>query len=135
MNGLAVVTILFGVLVIVIRSPLIFAPERTIDFYGRLVATDTRVRLIGVILAVFGLSMIGFAWGSTGTASRFLLGFGWFLGFGAAVLLGFTSRWRGFAESFMGLMRDGMDALVLRAIGAIAVAVGALFVYLGLEFL
>ena len=133
MDGLAGVSIVFGVILIVVRSPLIFAPERTIDFYRRLIATDTRVRIVGVLLAVIGLSMIGLAWGSTETVPRVLFGFGWFLAVGAAVLLGFSSRWRRMAESFLDLARDGMDPLVLRAIGVLAVAIGALFVYLGLE--
>jgi uncharacterized protein YjeT (DUF2065 family) len=135
MDGLAVVSIVFGVLVIVFRGPLIFAPGRTIDFYRRLIATDTRVRIIGVPIAVIGLSMIGLAWDSTETAPRVLFGFGWFLAVGAAVLLGLSSRWRRMAESFMVLMRDGMDPMVLRFIGVVAVAIGALFVYLGLEVL
>lgn len=135
MDGLAVVSVLFGVVIILLRAPLIFAPERTIEFYRRLVATDTRLRIIGILFAVLALSMIGVAWGSTETAPRVLFFFGWFLAAGAVVLVGFSPFYRRFAESLLDLMRDGIDPLLLRAIGAVAVGVGALFVYLGLVVL
>jgi hypothetical protein len=66
MNELSLVYVAVGVLVIVVRGPLIFAPAATIDFYRRLLATDARVRVMGVVVGAVGLALIAEGRGSGG---------------------------------------------------------------------
>lgn len=77
MNPVAIVCFALGTVVIVTRAPLIFAPHAKLDCYRRLVATDARVRLMGVVVGALGLAMAWAGQGSSVTGPAILL----YLGF------------------------------------------------------
>lgn len=129
MNGLALISILIGILFIVIRAPLIFAPETTKAFYLKLVASNTRIRIMSLCLAAVGTAAIMAARGSDQTAALIILILGWLWVLAAVFfLLIFPSLYRRIAEAFL----QAMDNLILRLLGFFAVLLGAFFIYLGL---
>jgi uncharacterized protein YjeT (DUF2065 family) len=46
--------VVFGLLIVVTRAPLIFAPRATRDLIMKLLETDARTRALGLFMAVFG---------------------------------------------------------------------------------
>jgi uncharacterized protein YjeT (DUF2065 family) len=129
MTALAIVTTLVGVVIITARGPLIFAPRATLRFYRKLLATDARIRIVGLAAAGLGLALASSAHASDGTTAAILAGFGWLIaGIGGLVMLLFPSAYRSFTESILEILEDGM-----RPIGIIGVAIGLIFVWTGLS--
>jgi len=119
MSNLAFVSILFGAIIILIRGPIIFAPEASRKFFLKLLfSSNTRIRLMGIFAVALGLIMIYAAQGDDHTAALIIKYFGWFLVIVAVFI-------------FVNIM-ENMDALILRIIGIFSVGIGALFIYLGL---
>lgn len=131
MSELSLVYVAVGVLVIAVRGPLIFAPAATIDFYRRLLATDARVRVIGVAVGAVGLALIAEGRGSGGVATQIPFYFGWFLAVAALFfMLIFPAPYRRLAASVLDFVA-GIGSSVSRVAGLIGVLIGALLIYLG----
>jgi len=131
MTGLAGVTILLGVLVILVRGPLAVAPDATLRAYRELLATDARVRIMGGCLAALAAAMITLARGSELVEARIVAALGWCMAAVAVFfLLLFPAAYRRLAES---LLEAASQAL--RPLGAIGVGIGALLIWLGLSML
>ncbi len=126
MTNLAIVSIVIGILAIVLRSPLIFAPDATTDFFKKLIANTTRIRIMGLCLAVLAPTLIVTAWGSDQIAAKVLLVLGCVWALAVVFLLIFPSAYKLVAEFFI-----DMDSSILRGIGVLGVIVGAIFIYLG----
>ncbi len=135
MDGPAIPCIVVGVLVILARGPLIFAPAATLRVYRTLMATDARVRVIGFVLAALGAVIVRSGWGVGGLAAQALSVLGWLLCFAGLAVLLFAGPWRRVADSVMEIASESVDPAFLRLVGVIAVAVGAALVYLGLRLL
>jgi uncharacterized protein YjeT (DUF2065 family) len=132
MSNTAIISVLIGVLIIVGRGPLIFWPEATREFYLKLIATNLRVRLIGVCLLALGIVMIMSARADARGASIIIQGLGWFLVFIAFFgELIFASIVRLIAEAVL----EALDNVMLRGLGVLAVGLGAFFIWLGLKVL
>jgi len=54
MTTFAIVLVIFGLLIAVTRAPLIVAPGKTRDLILTLLESDTRMRSVGLIVAIFG---------------------------------------------------------------------------------
>ena len=128
MSALAIASIAFGVLIIATRGPLVFAPVATLGAYRGLLASDARVRILGALVMVLGLALALSARGVEGTAAGILGGLGWImLGMAVLLLIAFPCFYRELAVSVIDAIEDAAPA-----IGALGVAIGVLFVYLGL---
>lgn len=127
MNGLAFVSIIAGIFLVVARVPMIFTPDAMMKFAKMIIANDTRIRSMGGCLLVLSLAMIITAWGSEQTAALVILIFGSFWTLGSILtLLVFPSVYRSIAEFFI-----DMDPLVLRVTGVLGAGLGVLFICLG----
>ncbi|MEE9280932.1 MAG: DUF2065 family protein [Myxococcota bacterium] len=135
MDALAIPCILIGVLVILARGPLIFAPAATLRVYRKLIASDARLRVVGFVLAALGAAVVRSGWGVEGLAAQALSVLGWLLCFAGLAVLLFPGPWRRVADSVLGIASESVDAAFLRVVGVIAVAAGAGLVYLGLRLL
>lgn len=131
MTGLAVVSILLGVVIILSRGPLVLAPEGTLRVYRKLLATNSRVRIMGVGITALAVAMILLSRGHELTSARVISIMGWCIACVAVfLLLLFPSAYRQLAESLL-----DATSQALRPVGAIAVGVGVLFIWLGLSVL
>lgn len=129
METLALVIILFGLLIAASRMPLIFFPRQTRDFYAKAFATDARMRLLGVMVVIIGIILVGAASGASGTPANIVFGLGIFLiALGALFFMALPGPARRLALSIWGSFSDG----ALRALGAVAVAIGLLIAAYGL---
>ncbi len=127
MNAIAVVSILFGLLIIATRGPLIFAPEGTIRVFLRLIETPARIRALACVLLLIGLASLGSVSGGGGTLAVVIEVIGWWMLAASGFLLLAPSVYQRLARNIM----EAFGASALRAIGFLGVGVGALFVYFG----
>jgi uncharacterized protein YjeT (DUF2065 family) len=131
MTGLAAITILLGVLAILSRGPLVFAPDATLGVYRKLLESNARVRIMGCCLAALGVAMVVLAQGSELTAVRIIGFLGWYMVCVAALfLLLFPAAYRRFALSML-----EATSQAVRPLGAMGVGVGVLIIWLGLSVL
>ena len=128
MTGLAVVSIVLGVLVVSTRAPLVFAPERTLTWYRTLLATDARVRAMGVLAIVLGLALALSAQQVEGAAAAAMGYLGWYFAGGSLLFLIALPRvYRELAQAVLDII-EGIAPIL----GCLSVAIGVGFLYLGL---
>ena len=135
MAPLAVACVALGLLVIVLRAPLIVAPEATLQAYRKVLASTARTRSVGVVVLTLGLTIAVPAWGSSRTLVGVLAVLGWLLSFSGALLLVFPSAFRLLADDLLRSMSEAVDEAFLRIMVVIAVAVGAALIYVGARIL
>lgn len=130
MSSLAIACVVLGVFAIVFRGPLIVAPERTLEFYRRVIMSGPGLLTFGVILGAAGVWLIAVGWRAESTAAGITLGLGGLLVVGAVVLLILPGFYRRMAES---VLDSVADPTVLRVFGVLGVAIGVGLIYLGLR--
>ena len=127
MSAVSVMSIIFGILIIVGRAPLVFAPEATLRLIRRIINNKGTLRIVGIITAVLGLALIASAWGVDQSAALILYWLGWFIVFAAVVELIFTAFVQRIAISIWSMKNS-----TARILGLVAVVIGAFFIYLGI---
>ena len=79
MDSLSIICIVVGILVIVGRGPLIFAPRATLRFYDRVfLSTNARVRAVGVGFATLAMALLFSDFGE-GVLAGLRHTFGWLM--------------------------------------------------------
>lgn len=129
MTTLALIITIVGASLILSRAPLVFAPVATRETYKHLFDTPMKMRLLGAVFAavaawVYWLTMNEAS--IAGQVVRYFAGFIAVIGFFAMVL--FPKPMKTLALNTW----DSFSPVVLRGLGAIAVAFGAWLVYYGL---
>ena len=127
MSTVSLMSIIFGILIIVGRAPLIFAPGATLRLIRRIINNKGRLRIVGIFTAVLGLAMIASAWGADELAALIIAWLGWLIVCAAVVELIFTAFVQRIAISIW-----SMNNWTARILGLFSVVVGAFFLYLGL---
>ena len=127
MSTVSLMSIIFGILIIVGRAPLIFAPGATLRLIRRIINNKGTLRMVGIFTAVLGLAMIASAWGADELAALIIAWLGWLIVCAAVVELIFTAFVQRIAISIW-----SMNNWTARILGLFSVVVGAFFLYLGL---
>jgi len=129
MTKLALLSIILGIVMIALRGPLIFAPRAVMDSFRTLIASKTRVRVMGVIVVTFGLIMIVIPWGSEQAVALAIIIPGFMIAIvGTLLLLIFPSTYQVVAEFVFDL-----DPKLHRGLGVLGVVFGIVFIILGLK--
>jgi uncharacterized protein YjeT (DUF2065 family) len=128
MSAVALMSIIFGSLIIVGRAPLIFAPGATLRVIRRILNNKSSLRIVGIITAVLGVALIASAWGIRQSAALILYWLGWFVFFAALAELIVTASVQKIAISIWSMKNS-----TARIVGLFSVVVGAFFLYLGFE--
>ena len=128
MSAVSIMSIIFGILIIFGRAPLVFAPGATLRLIRRIINNKDSLRIVGIITAVLGLALIASAWGVDQSAALILYWLGWFILFAAVVELIFTAFVQRIAISIWSMKNS-----TARIVGLFSVVVGAFFIYLGIE--
>lgn len=126
----AVAAVVVGVFAILVRAPLLVWPAATLRAYRALLASNGRLRALGASIGALGVFVATATHGVHGAAVRVVEVVGWVLAGGGAFLIGFPNAYRRFADATLDAVAD---PAALRAIGALGAAIGAVFVWLGLE--
>lgn len=139
MPPVAIVSIFIGVIIIISRGPLVLAPRATRKLYLKLLANNTRARLLGLFAAAVATAAIASARAyldratdspaEPPTAVLFVLYLGYFLAaVPAPAFLVFPASVRRTMRTLLGAVDDA----VLRWLGVFALALAGLFIYLGM---
>jgi hypothetical protein len=133
MNGLAIVSVLWGILIIISRTPFLIAPVATINTYRKISSTNTRIRMMGVVMIVLSLFTILFAQKSAEAIADVYLLFGWIAALVSVfMLLIFPIIIKEILEFSLKLFSRSVTA---RLIMIIPTAIGIFLIYMGIAVL
>jgi len=125
--------LLLALFIIVLRGPLIFAPEATLVFYmSKILPSPTRMRVLGVAMLIVALALVATTLQRTDETLPviiFLLGV--LLAAGSLVLLGAPA----FAGRLVAATLSWFGPIMLRIVGIVSVAIALLLVYLAYVYL
>ena len=124
MSAVSVMSIIFGIVIIVGRAPLVVAPGATLQLIRRIINNKGS---LGIFTAVLGLALIAAAWNADQSAALILSWLGWLIFCAALVELIFTAFVQRIAISIW-----SMKNTTARIVGLVAVIIGAFFIYLGI---
>jgi len=128
---LSILCILIGALIIATRGPLIFAPRAMLHVIRGLIATDARLRGIGLVLAVLAAAPLLLPLGE-GAVAGGLYALGWLLAFASLWLLIAPGSYRLVAQGVLDYVDSSVDGAIVRILGFVAVAIGFALVYVGI---
>ena len=127
MSGIAIALIAFGLLVVVFRAPLMWAPEKQRDFIVSLLATGAKMRTLGLVFAVIGAAFAWVGWDVPTTAGAIVKYFGLFIVVISALMAVFTAKMRGMATKVW----KSFSVPTLRLIGGFSTIFGLLLIFYG----
>jgi uncharacterized protein YjeT (DUF2065 family) len=130
MSAVSVMSTIFGIIIIVGRAPLVFAPGATLRLVRRIINNKGTLRIVGIFSAVLGLALIATAWGVDQSAALILSWLGWLIFCAAIVELIFTAFVQRIAIAIWSMKNS-----TARLLGLVAVVIGAFFIYLGITVL
>ena len=131
MDSLSIICIAVGILVIVRRGPLIFAPSATLRFYDKwFLSTNTRFRVFGVVFATLAMALLFSDFGE-GALAGFLHAVGWVVAAMALLMLVVPNVSRRFLSAMFDYLENSVDDAIVRILGLLAVVVGAVLIYVG----
>ena len=117
MDSLSIICIAVGILVIVCRGPLIFAPSATLRFYDRwLLSTNARFRVLGVVFETLAMALL-FSDSGEGVLAGLLHTFGWFMATVALLFLVLPNVFRRFIQTIFGHIEKSVDERIMRIHG------------------
>ena len=131
MDSLSVTCIAVGILIIVMRAPLIFAPRAALRFYDRVIfSTNVRCRAFSVVIAIVAVTLLLLAF-DNGTLAGFLYVAGWIMAGGAVFILVRPSIFRGFWRSMFSFVERSVPAPFVGVRGVFGVLAGVALIYVG----
>ena len=133
MDSLSVICIGVGILVIVSRGPLIFAPSATLRFYDRwLFSTNARCRALGVVIATVAMALFLLPFGD-GPLAGFFYAVGWLAAAEALWFCVLPDSVRRVVNAIYSFLENSIPAPVLRVFGVLGVLAGLAFIYVGVS--
>ena len=131
MDALAITCVVVGVLIIVMRVPLIFVPRATLRAYDRvLFSTNARCRVFSVVIAIVAMTLLLLSF-DDGPLAGFLYVAGWIMAGGAVFILVRPRIFRGFWRSMFSFVENSVPAPFLRVGGVLGVLGGVALIYVG----
>ena len=116
MDSLSISCIAVGILAIVRRGPLIFAPNATLRFYDRwMFSTNARFRVFGVVFATLAMALLFSDFGEEVLAGL-LHTFGWFMATVALLWLVLPNVFRRFFQTIFGYIEKSVDERIMRIV-------------------
>ena len=129
MDSLSIICIVIGILAIVIRGPLIFAPRATLRFYDRLIlSSNARVRAVGVANAILAIALLLLPSLNEGALASLLYAFGWITAAEALWVVVLPDSARRVGSAIYSFLENSVSAPVFSVLRVLA---GLGFVYLG----
>jgi hypothetical protein len=131
MSEVGITSIALGVLIVCSRLPLWVAPAAFLGWFKRVIETNTRIRLLGLIVLAIGAGMI---WGSATEhsilASILTIWGWWIVAIGTTGLLIFPGVYHAIASAVLPI-KEETSLPGWRSIGILGSIVGSLLIYFG----
>jgi uncharacterized protein YjeT (DUF2065 family) len=122
MSALGLFLVIFGVAIILTRGPLIFAPLATQKYALRLLETDARIRMLGVVAAALSVWLFYVASVEIAAVADTVLFIGVVVAAAAFFYIAFPKPMGDLVRAIV----SSFNAPLLRILGVIAVALGVL---------
>ena len=133
MDALAITCTVVGILIIVMRAPLIFSPMAALRFYDRAIFfTNARCRAFSVVTAIAAVTLFLLPF-DNGPLAGFLYGAAWIMAGGAVFMLVLPSIFRGFWRSVFSFVEHSVPAPFLVVRGVLGVLAGVALIYVGVD--
>ncbi|NNF98320.1 MAG: hypothetical protein HKM93_02995 [Desulfobacteraceae bacterium] len=126
MSNLAMVSVFFGILILVGRAPLIFAPAATLRIIHKVIGKKSNLRLMGIPTFLLGVAIITSALETDLSFAFIIIVLGCFIVAAGALEIIATSFVQRIAIAIW-----GMSPVNARILGLVSVVLGAYFIYLG----
>ena len=131
MSAVGVVSIVFGVVVVCSRGPLLVAPAQTLRWLLGVIGTNGSVRALGIVALALGAAMVWAGDSEHSELATILWLAGWaIVGVSTLLLLVFPAVYRAIVESMLPSEADA-DPTGLRILGLAGVIIGGLLIYFG----
>ena len=131
MSEVGIVSIVVGVVVVCSRGPLLVAPTATLRWFEGVIATNGRIRVLGVGVLILGTVMAWAGASEHGGLAMSLSVVGWaIVGISTLALLLFPAAYRSIAEAVLPTDADE-DLAGWRFLGLLGVIIGGLLIYFG----
>ena len=127
MNNLAIVSIIIGILLIIGRGPLIFAPAATLRVIRKIVNKKSNLRLLGIPTSLLGVTMITSSLNSNQPFTLIILIPGCLI-----LLAGLSEIFITSSIQRIAIYIWSMSEMKARVLGLFSVVLGVGFIYLGL---
>ncbi len=127
MNNLAIVSIIIGILLIIGRGPLIFAPAATLRVIRKIVNQKSNLRLLGIPTSLLGVTMITSSLDSNQPFTLIILIPGCLI-----LLAGLSEIFITSSIQRIAIYIWSMSEMKARVLGLFSVVLGVCFIYLGL---
>ena len=132
MDSLSIVCVVIGVLVVVGRGPLLFAPRATLRVHERLIfSTNVRFRALAVVVATLAIATILLPLGE-GAPTGLIRTLGWVVAIAALGGLVQPGPCRRVARATFGFIERRVNDAIIRVLGFVALLIGAVLIYLGI---
>ena len=125
MSYLAVVSAFFGILIIVGRAPLVFAPVAAIKIIRKTVNKKSNLRLMGIATSLLGAAMITSALNADQSFAFIILILGFLIVAAGVIEIFFTSH-----VQKMAFIIWNISNFKARVLGFFSIVLGACFIYL-----
>ena len=130
MSVVGIVTITLGVLVVFSRGASLVTPEATLRWFKETIASNSRLRTLGVFMVTLGAAMIWAGASDDSGLAAFLTVLGWrILVVSALVVVLFPGIYRAIANPFM--PSDTGSLFLWRFAGLAGALIGVLLIYIG----
>jgi hypothetical protein len=130
-SEVGVASIVFGVVMVCSRGPLLLAPAATLGWFERLIETNGRIRALGAVALMLGTAMVWAGASEHGGLATILLVIGWaVIGSSTLALVLFPATYRSIAEAVLPSDTDE-DLIGWRFLGLLGVIIGGLLIYYG----
>ena len=129
------IAIVFGILIVLTRLPLVLRPPQALTLYRGMWATDGRARALGCLYLAIALACLGAAVDTSGLVTDLLLALAGVCLAAAVWALAAPSHFRDVADRVFHFVEESIGTAAIRALGAIGVSVGALLITIGVRAL
>jgi len=131
MSNLAIISLILGVLILIIRVPFVIAPKKTIKVYRMMLKTNSRIRIFGLIGVTLWSIAVYFSRFSDVSQANIIT----IVGVAAAALalifiVIFTNGYRNWATELMNSMSEDQEPW--RLMSFIVAAFGGYLIYLSI---
>jgi uncharacterized protein YjeT (DUF2065 family) len=126
-NDPSLAGLILGLVIILMRGPMLISPDWTAALYRRMVASDLRVRCLGVGTLALGVLLLALCWNADQTSASVISFFGWLIVLTSlALCLAFPGSYRNLVHFLL----DLVTGTAARLWGLGLIGMGLLFIFL-----
>ena len=131
MSAVGIASIALGIFVVCGRGPLLVAPAATLRWFNSVIETNSRIRVLGIVVLLVGAGMILAGATEGSTLASILTIWGWaMVALGTLALMIFPGAYREFASAFLPAKEE--ESLPgWRLMGGLGTIVGLMLIYFG----